>query len=347
MMHRHALFEFAGADAHKGHAVAVRGVHVGLYFENEAAEIRAVGLHKHIACHAGRGRGGEGEKFFKKGLHSEVVHGAAEEHGSELAVRDFIHIKVVACGVKKVDLLLKTVVIILAQLRGKGFVIYAAAYGIYLALAVIAAAEKLHGGALTVVNALEIAVGADGPVYGAGAYAEDIFYLLHEVEGVLAGAVHFVYEGKYRNTAQGAYLKELYGLLLNALGGIDEHDRAVGRHEGAVGILGEILVSGGVQNVYAVAFVVKGHDRAGDGYSALFFYFHPVADCMLFRAACLYGACHADGTAVKQQLFGESGFTGVRVRNDGKGAPSVYLLCKLRHGGSSDFKCLSNIKYYM
>ena len=57
--------------------------------------------------------------------------------------------------------------------------------------------------------------------------------------------------------AQSADLKELSGLSLNTLCGVDDHDGAVSRHQGAVGILGEVLMSGGIENVDTVTVVFE------------------------------------------------------------------------------------------
>ena len=47
----------------------------------------------------------------------------------------------------------------------------------------------------------------------------------------------------------------------NALGGVNDHDGGIRRHQGAVGVLTEVLVARGVQNVDALALVVELQDR--------------------------------------------------------------------------------------
>ena len=61
--------------------------------------------------------------------------------------------------------------------------------------------------------------------------------------------------------AQCANLEQLDGLGLNTLGGIDDHDGAVRRHQGTVGILTEVLVTRGVQNIDALTLIVELQDR--------------------------------------------------------------------------------------
>ena len=85
--------------------------------------------------------------------------------------------------------------------------------------------------------------------------------LLHQVEGIAAGAVQLVDEGENRDGAHAADLEQLDGLLLHALGAVDEHHGAVRRHQGTVGILGEVLMAGRIQNIDAIALEIELHGR--------------------------------------------------------------------------------------
>ena len=121
--------------------------------------------------------------------------------------------------------------------------------------------------------------------------------------------------------AQCADLKQLDGLGLNALGGVNDHNGAVSRHQGTVGILTEVLVARGVQNVDALALIIELQDRGGDRDTALLFNIHPVGYRVLGALLALDGAGRLDGPTVEQELFGQCGFTGVGVRDDRKCAP--------------------------
>ena len=70
----HARGEGAGVDAHEGDAVAVFRVHVGLYFEDEAAEFRFF---------RGNGAGGGGA-----GARRRRVLGEAVQHFAHAEVAD-------------------------------------------------------------------------------------------------------------------------------------------------------------------------------------------------------------------------------------------------------------------
>ena len=123
---------------------------------------------------------------------------------------------------------------------------------------------------------------------------------------------------------QGTHLEELPGLELHALGTVDDHYGTVGSHEGAVGILGEILMAGGVQNVDAETIVAELHHRRGDGDAALLFDLHPVGGGGP-GALALDLTRLSNGAAIEQKLLRQCSFTGVRVGNDGKCPPPGYF----------------------
>ena len=175
------------------------------------------------------------------------------------------------------------------------------------------------------IDALEVAVRADGPVDRAGADTQHVFQLLHQLEGILARAVHLVDEREDRDRAQSADLEQLDGLLLNALGAVDQHDRAVRGDQRAVGILGEVLMAGGIEDIDMIAVEVELHGRGRDRNAALLLDFHPVRGGVMRGLARLDRAGLTNRAAVEQQLFGQRGFTGVRVRDDGECAPALHL----------------------
>ena len=178
-----------------------------------------------------------------------------------------------------------------------------------------------HAPGIAVVDAPEVLAAADGPVHRVGLDAEDFFNVLHQLKRVAGLAVHLVDEGEDRDVAQRADLEQLDGLGLNALGGVNDHDGGVRRHQGAVGVLTEVLVAGRVQNVDALALIVELQNRRGNGNTALLFNVHPVGHRMLGALLALDRTCGLDGPTVEQEFFGECGFTGVGVRDDRKCAP--------------------------
>ena len=130
--------------------------------------------------------------------------------------------------------------------------------------------------------------------------------------------------------AQGAHLEQLDGLRLNALCSVDDHDGRVCRHQSAVGILREVLMAGGVQNVHALTGVVELQHRRGDRDTTLLFNVHPVGHGVLGALLALDGTSLIDGSTVQQQLFGKGGLTCVGVADDGE-RPAAFDLFTICH----------------
>ena len=88
-----------------------------------------------------------------------------------------------------------------------------------------------------VVGADEIAAAADRPGHRRGVERQRLLDLVEQIERVAALAVHLVDEGDDRDVAQPADLEQLAGPRLDALGGVDHHDRGVDRGQRAIGVL--------------------------------------------------------------------------------------------------------------
>ena len=161
-----------------------------------------------------------------------------------------------------------------------------------------------------------------GQVHRARSFdAEDFFNVLHQLKRVAGLAVHLVDEGEDRDVAQRADLEQLDGLGLNALGGVNDHDGGVRRHQGAVGILTEVLVAGRVQNVDALALIVELQtDEVTEIPRCFSMSIQSDTACLALCLPLTEPAVWMAPT-VEQELFGECGFTGVWVRDDRKCAP--------------------------
>ena len=321
----HAALKLAGADAQERNAVTVVLVHVGLDLEDKAAELLAARLDQLTALRvlAGQRGGGQAQELLQERLHAEVRQSGAEEHGGQLAVLHGVEVKLLGSAVQQLDVLGQLFMVGsadqvvqagVAQL-GLDLLDHLDAVGAAIAL------KGQHAPGIAVIDALEVLAAADGPVHRVGLDAEDFFNVLHQLKRVAGLAVHLVDEGEDRDVAQRADLEQLDGLGLNALGGVNDHDGGIRRHQGAVGILTEVLVAGRVQNVDALALIVELQNRRGNGNTTLLFNVHPVGHRMLGALLALDRTRGLDGPTVEQELFGECGFTGVGVRDDRKCAP--------------------------
>ena len=193
------------------------------------------------------------------------------------------------------------------------------------------ALERNDAARIAVEDALEVAARANGPGHGIGANPQDVLDLLHEVEGVARVVVELVHKGEDGNVAQRTDLEELDGLGLDALRAVNDHDRRVRRHERAVGVLGEVLVTGGVKDVHAGAVIGELQDGGGHGDAALLLDVHPVRDRVTSAGLALDRARRLDAAGVEQELLGERCLAGVRVRDYCKGAPRGHLFRNAWH----------------
>ena len=103
-----------------------------------------------------------------------------------------------------------------------------------------------------------------GQVTGVGTIAELLLDLVEQLERVAAGPVPLVDEGEQRQAPLAAHLEQLERLRLDALGRVEHHDRGVGGGEHPVGVLGEVAVAGGVEQVDDVVAVRELQHRRRD-----------------------------------------------------------------------------------
>ncbi len=179
---------------------------------------------------------------------------------------------------------------------------------------------------------LKIKAVADGPVHRERADAQHALQFVQQRQRVLHRPVALVHEGEDRHAALAADLEQLARLRLDALGGINHHHHRVHGGEHAVGVLGEILVAGRVEQVEAVAVVIELQHRGADRDAALLFQLHPVGrrGALVFARGDRAGELHR--AAVKQELLRQRGLARVRMRDDGERAPFLDFFRDIHKG---------------
>ena len=166
------------------------------------------------------------------------------------------------------------------------------------------------------------AAAADRPGQRRGVERQRLLDLVEQVERIARLAVHLVDEGDDRDVAQPADLEQLARARLDALGGVDHHDRGIDRGQRAIGVFGEVLVAGRVEQVEDAVGIFEGHHRGDDGNAALALDAHPVRTGLAAVGLGAHFAGELDRAAEQQQLFGERRLARVRVRDDREGAPA-------------------------
>ncbi len=264
-------------------------------------------------------------------LDAEIVDRRAEEHRRLLAAQIGVEVERVARAAHQFDLLAQLVGQVAEQLVQARVVQALDLFTLGDAAAVLRVVQ-MHRLVAQVDDALEALAHADRPGDRGALDLQHVLDLVQQLDRVAALAVQLVDEGQDRRVAQAADLHQLDGAFLDALGDVDHHQRRIDRGQGAVGVLGEILVARGVEQIDDLALVRELHDRGGHRDAALLLQLHPVGGRVARRLAPLDRAGQLDRAAEQQQLLGQRRLAGVRVRNDGEGATLRAFCVEVGHG---------------
>ena len=197
---------------------------------------------------------------------------------------------------------------------------------------VTAALEEVHFALEAVVHADEDVVVEHRPRSGKAVDAEIGFDILNELERIFAVSVALVHKREDGRTTPLADVEQLPGALFHAATIIEEHDGAIGRDQGAVRVFREIFVTRRVQQVELVAQILELQYRARYRDAALLLQLHPVGRGMPRGTPGLDRAGQVDRPTVQEQLLGERGLTGVRVRDDRKSPATGNLVREALRG---------------
>ena len=171
----------------------------------------------------------------------------------------------------------------------------------------------MDGVVVQAVDADEGLADPDGPAHGRAVDFQHLLHLVHDLDGVPPFPVELVDEGHDRCIPQPADLHQLDGALLDALGDVDHHQGGIHCGERAIGVLGEVGVPRGVQQINDTSPVGKLHHGGSDGDSPLLFQLHPVGHRVAAALAGLDRARQLDRAAVLQQALREGRLAGIGV----------------------------------
>ena len=146
-----------------------------------------------------------------------------------------------------------------------------------------------------------------------------LLQLVEQVEGVTTLTVHLVDEDDDGRVAHATNIHQLACLRLYAFGTVDHDNRTVYSRQRAVGILGKVLVTWGIQNVHlifnvlSVRGVVELHHRGRHRDTTLLLDVHPVGSSGLLNLIVLYSTSHLNLSSKKKELLSQRGFTRIGV----------------------------------
>ena len=185
-------------------------------------------------------------------------------------------------------------------------------------------------------QALELLLRADRKLDRDRLGAEAIDDVLQALEEVRADLVHLVGEDDARNLVLVALAPDRLGLRLDALVGIEHHDRAVEHAQRALDLDGEVDVAGRVDDVQPLAVPERGGRGRRDGDAALLLLLHPVHG----RGAFVHLADLVALAGVIEDPLGRRGLAGIDVRHDAEIAVVLDGM-GAGHGGRVSFRSCS------
>ena len=171
--------------------------------------------------------------------------------------------------------------------------------------------DVLAGGPLD--QPAEIAGHPDRPVHRGRVQADPLLDLVEQLQRLAAGPVPLVHERDHRHAPAAADVEQLQRLRLQALGRVQQHDRAVHRGQHPVGVLGEVGVTGRVQQVEHRAVVVEAQRRRGDRDAPGALHRHPVRRHAAPARLAVHRARLGDRRRVQGQRLGQGRLARVRV----------------------------------
>ena len=181
-------------------------------------------------------------------LDAEVGDRRAEEHRRLPAVEIGVHVELRGAAAHQLDLVVEALRAVAEELAP-----FRAVQSLDDAIGAALAAPRrfvdVDAVFEQVVDAGEIAPHADGPGDGRGADLEHALDFIEQLDGRAAFAIELVDEGHDGRVAHAADLHQLDGSLFDTLGAVDDHERAIYRGERAIGVFGEVLVAGRVEQV--------------------------------------------------------------------------------------------------
>ncbi len=321
MQKLHPPFEMPRGEADEGHPVAVLGVHVGLHLEDETGDLGFLRLDlplggllrlrlRPIVAHAGH-------EFAD----AEGVDGRTEPDRRHVAFEEGLPVEGGQKCARHLDFFAELREQIGGHMIGQLRIVEPGNPDRFRDPVAVGAVHQVQPVVQKVVAADEIAAHADRPAGRRHVDGKVFLNLVDDLERIPAFAVHLVAEGQDRQVTQAADLEKLPRLAFDALRPVDHHDRGIDGGQRPVGVLGKVAMAGGVHQIEAVLPEVEGHGAGGHGNPALLLHLHEIRPRAPRLALGAHLTGHLDGTPEQEELFRQRGLAGIRVRDDGKGAP--------------------------
>src|SRR5579859_7416528 len=117
---------------------------------------------------------------------------------------------------------------------------------------------------------------ADRPGDRSGNQADLLLDLIKELQGWAAWTIALVDKGDHGHPSGVTNLEQLQRLRFDALRHVDDHHRRIGSSLYPIGVLGEVAVARGVEEVDGAAPVAELEHSRADRYAPFLLHGHPV-----------------------------------------------------------------------
>jgi hypothetical protein len=313
-----------GADARKGNPIPVLGIHIGLNLEHKCREGRIGRCDLSPLDGARRRRRCIHQEPTQEGLDTEIRERTSKKGGRDLPGMKPLKIKRAPDGVQKLNLFPKPTRRRLAQQFGDGWVLERSHLRPEPAGAMVPPfVKQVDLSVPAIVHAQKLRPIRHGPGDGTAGNPKLRLHIIQKLERRHAETIAFVHKGEDGDPPEPAHLEQLPGLLFHALPVIEEHDGSIRRHQGSIRVFRKVLVARRIEQIDAVAIIVKLEYGGGHRNATFPLHFHPVRRRVACRTAGLHRSGQMDGAAIKQELLRQRGLPGVRMGNDGKGTPPL------------------------
>ncbi len=335
-----AALEGARTHPRVSDPVPVRRIHAGLHLEHEGAERCRRLAPVAVRIESPRRWRSQLGQHVEQLVDAEVERGGGEQHRARRAVAECLGIEVGVVGAEQFRFLDRGVPVHARGVVGlvRVDVLLGGCRG-----ATCGAGEADVGSGAAIQHALEVARDADGPRQRRRLESDTRLDLVDQLQRVPARPVPLVDHRDDRDAAVTAHLEQLERLRFQTLGRVDQHHGRVDRGQYPVGVLGEVGVARGVEQVdhaggAGLGDVRELQRRRRDRDAARLLHLHPVRDGGAAPCLAVDGAGLGDGLGVQHQGLGQRGFACVGMTDDGEGPSALRLGRQLigpRAGGGS------------
>ena len=237
-------------------------------------------------------------KAIQQLLHTKVIQSWTKEYRCQFALQIFFFIKFRINSIYQFQLTTQ----LISQLR-TDLLIQFFGIDIYLHLFrhhLLGRLEKIQIVFVDVINSLKAHTTFDRPGQRTYMNGKLFLQLIQQIERIFGLTVHLIDEYNDRRITHTAHFHQLTRLCFHTFGTIYNDDNAIYSSQRTICVFSEILMTGSIEDINLILFIVELHHRGGYRDTTLLLYIHPVRCSGFLYLIALYSTCHLDLSTKKQ-----------------------------------------------